>query len=165
MTRCFIEQMKEHGEGHIVSISSTTGLNPSPYAHVYSATKAALNAYMIGLNEKLRLDKLGDKINLTCVCPYYVSAQKEPEDSRFVFEIFQIILSHSLSSNSIRFPPLDVDDTSTDIVDAIVKNDSFVTIPSYYAPCFKFVNLFPLTVQQLVRDRVFKEYNVKSKKV
>lgn len=79
MTRAFLDQMRQTG-GHIVAISSMSGLHASPFAVPYSATKAAVNSYMSGLREKLRLEKLGDKIKLTCICPYYVATRKDIVD-------------------------------------------------------------------------------------
>jgi hypothetical protein len=46
------------------------------------------------------------------------------------------------------------------IIDAILKEETLVTIPSFYKPSFKFLELFPLSVQQLVRDRVFREHEM-----
>jgi all-trans-retinol dehydrogenase (NAD+) len=79
MTRAILDQMRQNG-GHIVTISSMSGLHASPFAVPYSATKAAVNSFMSGLTEKLRLEKLGDKIKLTCICPYYVTTRKDIVD-------------------------------------------------------------------------------------
>lgn len=80
MTRAFLDQMRAQKSGHIIAISSMSGLHASPFAVPYSATKAAINSYMSGLREKLRLEKLGDKIKLTCICPYYITTRKDIVD-------------------------------------------------------------------------------------
>lgn len=77
MTRCFMEQMKQNNGGHIVAISSMSGLFASAFAECYSATKAALNSYMGGLREKLRYEKLDEKIKTTCICPYYITTRND----------------------------------------------------------------------------------------
>lgn len=69
--------MKANNSGHVVSISSMSGLFPSPFALGYSSTKAALNSYMVALREQLRLEKLDDKIKVTCICPYYIATRKD----------------------------------------------------------------------------------------
>lgn len=79
MTRAFVDHMKAKG-GHIIAISSMSGLHASPFTVPYSATKAAINSYMSGLTEKLRLEKLQDKIKLTCICPYYISTREDIVD-------------------------------------------------------------------------------------
>lgn len=80
MTRAFIEQMKQGNGGHIVAISSMSGLHPSPFAVDYSATKAAINSFMAGLREKLRLENLDGKIKITTVCPYYITTRQDISD-------------------------------------------------------------------------------------
>lgn len=79
MTRAFLDQMRNTG-GHIVAISSMSGLHASPFAVPYSATKAAVINYMSGLTEKLRLEKNDDKIKLTCICPYFISTRKDIDE-------------------------------------------------------------------------------------
>lgn len=69
--------MKKHNGGQIVAISSMSALHPSPFAVEYSATKAAVNCYMKALGEKLRLQKMNDKIKLKCICPFYIKTRKD----------------------------------------------------------------------------------------
>lgn len=64
--------MMERQEGHIVTISSSGGLNGTAYLTDYSATKFAL----VGLHESLALElrELGShNIQMTCVCPNFVN--------------------------------------------------------------------------------------------
>lgn len=72
--------MKEGQGGHVVAISSMSGLHPSPFAVGYSATKSGLNAFMTALGERLRLEKLDGKIKTTCICPYYITTRKDIVD-------------------------------------------------------------------------------------
>jgi short-subunit dehydrogenase len=68
MTQLVLPEMLERGAGHIVNISSMSGLAPVPYATTYSATKAAL----IGFSQSLRYE-VGDRgVGVSVVCPYYV---------------------------------------------------------------------------------------------
>lgn len=43
----------------------------------YSATKAAINSYASGLTEKLRMEKLAEKVQLTCISPYYICTRED----------------------------------------------------------------------------------------
>lgn len=76
MTKIFLEHMKDKKSGHIVSISSMAGLQPSPYIIAYTGTKHGVCGFMAALNEHLRLEKLSDQIKTTCVFPYYVNTGK-----------------------------------------------------------------------------------------
>jgi short-subunit dehydrogenase len=68
MTQLLLPEMLQRGAGHIVNISSMSGLAPVPYATTYSATKAAL----IGFSQSLRYE-VGDRgVGVSVVCPYYV---------------------------------------------------------------------------------------------
>lgn len=77
MTRCFVDQMKLNNGGHIVAISSMSGLHASPFAVDYSASKAAVNSFMSGLTEKLRIEYSGKRFRTTCVCPFYITTRKD----------------------------------------------------------------------------------------
>jgi short-subunit dehydrogenase len=68
MTQLVLPEMLERGAGHIVNISSMSGLAPVPYATTYSATKAAV----IGFSQSLRYEVGGKGVGVSVVCPYYV---------------------------------------------------------------------------------------------
>lgn len=77
VVKTFLEEMKRNNSGHIVAISSMAAICPSPFCVEYSATKAAINSYMKALGEKLRLNKINNKILTTCICPFYVTSRKD----------------------------------------------------------------------------------------
>lgn len=54
MTQAVLPAMLERGSGQIVNISSVVGFQPMPRMTVYSATKAAINAFSTGLRMELR---------------------------------------------------------------------------------------------------------------
>ncbi len=67
----FLPDMIQRNSGHIVNIASAAGLVGNPKMSVYTASKWAV----IGWSDSLRLEmeKLGAKIKVTCVTPYYIS--------------------------------------------------------------------------------------------
>lgn len=64
----------------------------------------------------------------------------------------------------MRFPPLDVDIATNDIIKAITAGKAFATIPADLNRSVKYVNLFPLSVQQLARDLILREFEFKDLK-
>ena len=62
MVRAVLPQMRANGEGVIVNVSSSVTLKPLPLASVYTASKAALNAYTECL--ALELEPLGIRTRL-----------------------------------------------------------------------------------------------------
>jgi short-subunit dehydrogenase len=68
LTQLVLPEMLERRAGHIVNISSMSGLAPVPYATTYSATKAAV----IGFSQSLRYEVSDRGVGVSVVCPYYV---------------------------------------------------------------------------------------------
>lgn len=58
---------------------------------------------------------------------------------------------------SIRFPALETDETAREVVNGILREDFNVTIPGSQKPLIKLMNIFPLKVQEIIRDRVLRE--------
>jgi all-trans-retinol dehydrogenase (NAD+) len=71
VTREFLPAMIKRNSGHIVNIASAAGMLGNPKMSVYAASKWAL----IGWSDSLRieLEKLGTRVRVTCVTPYYIS--------------------------------------------------------------------------------------------
>jgi uncharacterized protein len=69
LCRLAIPGMVERGRGHVVNIASLAGKAALPYNTVYSATKHGL----IGFTYSLREELLGTGVNLSAVCPGYVT--------------------------------------------------------------------------------------------
>lgn len=65
LTRLVMPGMLERGRGHIVNVSSTVAKMRAPYAVVYSATKAALIQFTVGLREEYR----GSGVSASAVLP------------------------------------------------------------------------------------------------
>lgn len=68
-TRLFLPGMIERGSGHIVNISSLSGLVPLPFHIPYTATKYALT----GFSEVLAMEVARHGIGVTLVCPGAIS--------------------------------------------------------------------------------------------
>ena len=64
----FIPTMEARGAGSLVAVSSVAGFRGLPNAGAYSASKAALNAWM----ESLRL-RLDGRVHVMTVCPGFVT--------------------------------------------------------------------------------------------
>ncbi|MCK9412869.1 MAG: SDR family oxidoreductase [Prolixibacteraceae bacterium] len=65
LTSQILPYMVQNGGGHIVVVSSLTGLFGFPQRSAYSAAKHALHGYF----ETLRLEHFRDNIRVTMVCP------------------------------------------------------------------------------------------------
>jgi short-subunit dehydrogenase len=71
LSRLFLPKMIERGRGHIVNISSLSGLVGTPYDETYAATKHGL----MGFTRSLRLTAIGESypIGVSVICPGFIS--------------------------------------------------------------------------------------------
>ncbi|XP_055544083.1 17-beta-hydroxysteroid dehydrogenase 13-like [Wyeomyia smithii] len=148
VTKIFLSEMMERKQGHIVAISSICGIYPHPWAVMYTTTKHAVNGFMGALREQLRLQGYGRQIRTTCVSPYYISTRKDVTD--FLQEP--------------RFELLTTEYSARVIVDGILRNEPTVAVPPFLDLGIRLMQIFPVKIQQLVRDIVVKEHDLHSVK-
>ncbi|XP_058815380.1 17-beta-hydroxysteroid dehydrogenase 13-like [Topomyia yanbarensis] len=145
-TKVFLEKMMERKRGHIVAISSMSGMYAFPWAVVYSTSKYAVNGFMAAVTEQLRLQGYGDHIQTTCVCPYYIATRKD------IVEFLK----------KPRFKLLTTEHTARVIIEGILRNEVILAIPPFFDLGVRFMQLFPVKIQQLVRDYIIREYELNS---
>lgn len=68
---CFLPDMIDQQEGHLINIASAAGLMPNPNMSVYAASKWAV----LGWSESVRLEMQEQKtgVNITTVMPSYIN--------------------------------------------------------------------------------------------
>ena len=71
LSRLFLPKMIERGRGHIVNISSLSGLVGTPYGEAYASSKHGL----IGFTRSLRLTAIGESypVGVSVICPGFIS--------------------------------------------------------------------------------------------
>ncbi|KMQ88125.1 epidermal retinal dehydrogenase 2 [Lasius niger] len=85
--QAFLPSMLEKNHGHIVALSSISGLVGIPYLVPYSATKYAVRGLMETLKNELRISSEGKSlINFTTICPYMVDTGlcKKPKINKLI---------------------------------------------------------------------------------
>ncbi|XP_044269306.1 dehydrogenase/reductase SDR family member 7 [Tribolium madens] len=65
LTRLAVKHFNEKGAGHVAVVSSLAGVFGVPYSATYTATKHAIHGYFDGL----RIEKMGQNIAVTLLCP------------------------------------------------------------------------------------------------
>lgn len=110
VTRVFIKDMIKQRKGHIINISSASGLIPLPKGSVYASSKWAV----LGWSESLRmeLEQEGQELHVTTVCPSYIDTG-----------MFKGVKAPLL------FPLLQPDDVVTKIIKAVKNNDAILMMP------------------------------------
>jgi short-subunit dehydrogenase len=65
LTRLYVAEMVERGDGRIMNVASTAAFQPGPFMAVYFATKAFVLSFSEALAEELR----GTGVTVTALCP------------------------------------------------------------------------------------------------
>lgn len=103
---------------------------------------------MQALYEEIRQDGYGDVVHCTSVHPYFVSTRKDLMDWL-----------------KLRFPPITAERTANEAVDAMLRNELQVSVPSWNMSLLTMFKILSFKNQQLIRDYILKEndtYNIKS---
>lgn len=80
LTNRYLRQMREHGSGTIINVSSTAGFQPMPFRATYAATKAFVSSFTEAIAEENR--PFG--IRIMALCPgstatnFFAAAGSEP---------------------------------------------------------------------------------------
>ena len=69
--RAAVPLMRTKGEGRIVNMASTAGVEGYPYVSAYTASKHAL----VGLTRSLALELARDRIRVNALCPAYTNTE------------------------------------------------------------------------------------------
>ncbi|CAL1687951.1 unnamed protein product [Lasius platythorax] len=138
--QAFLPSMLEKNHGHIVALSSISGLVGIPYLVPYSATKYAVRGLMETLKNELRISSEGKSlINFTTICPYMVDTGlcKKPKINK--------LLSNFLPLNSSKY-------VATQIINAQRRNIIEISVPSFWIFCLSFARILPENAQISIRD-------------
>jgi short-subunit dehydrogenase len=65
LTKLFLDDMLEQGDGEILNVASIAGFFPGPFWSVYSASKA----YVLSFSEALANELAGSGVTVTVLCP------------------------------------------------------------------------------------------------
>ncbi|XP_055696402.1 estradiol 17-beta-dehydrogenase 11-like [Lutzomyia longipalpis] len=141
--RAFLKGMIERKKGHVVCIASASTIHPMPGATIYTGTKWGVAGLMAALEEELRGEGHGNYLKFTTVYPYFVSTRKD-----------------LMKSINLRFPAITAQETAKVAVAAMLKNEKDVAVPTYLYFLSKFSKNFTAEVQQLIRDKIFRERDV-----
>lgn len=71
LTRLLLPNMLQHNSGHIVNIASLAAKKGHPFDSIYSASKAGLLMW----NDAVRQELANTGVNISVICPGYVSQQ------------------------------------------------------------------------------------------
>lgn len=140
----FLPNMIKNKRGHIVAISSIAGLIGGKYLTDYCASKFAVVGMMDSLEREIHDQGANQDIHLTTICPSCISTG--------MFQTFTTRFSWLL-------PVLNARDVADRIVDAVLKNKTFVALPPITLMFHRISNAIPAKVNELVQ--AYLDYGVK----
>lgn len=136
-TLAVLPEMRRHGEGRIVNISSIGGKISVPHLLPYSASKFALT----GLSEGLRAELAKDNIFVTTVCPHLTRTGSPPNvtfKGQHRLEYTWFSLGDSLAAVSI-----DADQAARNIIEAGKYGDAELILSLQANLAIRLHTLFP----------------------
>lgn len=131
--------MKSNGKGHIIFLTSVAVITGFSQQLAVNVSQFAVQGLYESVVEELRVAKLDNVIKTTLVhiYPFIVNAR----------------LNNALSLRLPGFFGSIRDDKAADrIVNAVRKNKTEISIPSYGLTLSNFLKLFPRTIVHLVRN-------------
>jgi uncharacterized protein len=144
LVRQALPGMTSRGRGHIVNISSMSGVAAVPHMAVYGAGKAALHHYTAVVQRELDFDK--SPVGMTLVTLGEVAGTQMMEDAR------QSPIIAAVSDRLARtkaLPSITPADVATAVADAVRHNRRSVTVPRRIGPMIGLRNA-PSRLQDLV---------------
>ena len=150
LTKKLLPKMISQGAGHVVVLSSYAGKIGSPYQSVYSATKAGLIKWVMGMSRELK----GSGISFSVISPSYVSQAGMYSD----------ILNKS--TDQLNTPKIAGEVTPQKVVKAVIrsiqKNRTDIIVGSPFLRIFAAINeLAPDCVTKLFDSLGLSQYNEK----
>lgn len=107
--------MVERKRGHIVALSSASGITALPEAITYSSTKFGVRGFMESLAMQLLHRGESDFIKTTCIFPYFIRTSQAPVESVMQGCRHKILY--------------DVSHSARKMVEGILRNEEIITIP------------------------------------
>lgn len=136
----FLPAMIKKNSGHIVNISSAGGMVGNPRMSIYVASKWAV----IGWSDSIRLEmeKLGLKVKVTCITPYYINTG-----------MFDGV------KTSVFVPINKAENAARAIIRGIEKNKLYVRMPLIVYTLQFFKGVLPVRMFDLIVGKYLKVYH------
>ncbi len=132
-------------KGHIVNISSLSGLIPGWMQVAYSTTKWAV----LGFTRSLRVEAIAYGIKVTAVCPGIVDTS--------IFDNTTLLdISRKDFKNQVPFKPMNVTRSAQLIIREMLKNKAEVVFPFHAKALKYFYKLLPGTFESFGKKDVVK---------
>jgi short-subunit dehydrogenase len=136
--------MLQRGSGHIVGISSMAGLRGIPFEPAYSASKAAVAAYLESLRSELRQRGIA----VTTVFPGYVQTPLLDE------------INGMMGADMSRGRALTASAAAAMIVTAIDRKRSYIYLPWAIGFSARISRLLPPRLYDRVMSRMFSRFSI-----
>ena len=136
--------MLERGSGHIVGISSMAGLRGIPFEPAYSASKAAVAAYLESLRSELR--QRG--ITVTTVFPGYVQTPLLDD------------INGMMGADMARGKALTASDAAAMIGTGIERRQSYIYLPWSLGFGARLSRIMPPRLYDRVMSRMFSRFSI-----
>ena len=152
-TLCAYRVMAKQGFGHIINISSASGLTPQPGNAPYCTCKHGI----IGLSLSLRFEGADLGVKLSAVCPGDMKTSMY-ENMVVVNAIRERVVEVSRRSHFL-IPQISAQDAARRILHGVSRNQALIIFPASVRWIWRLARLFPALIYRvsLYRMRMFRD--------
>jgi len=152
-TICAYRVMAKQGFGHIVNISSASGLTPQPGNAPYCTCKHGI----IGLSLSLRFEGFDLGVKVSAVCPGDMKTRMY-ENMVVVNAIRERVVEISRRSHFL-IPQISAQDAARRILRGVARNQALIIFPASVRWIWRLARLFPALIYRvsLYRMRMFRD--------
>jgi len=152
-TLCAYRVMAKQGFGHIVNISSASGLTPQPGNAPYCTCKHGI----IGLSLSLRFEGADLGVKVSAVCPGDMKTRMY-ENMVVVNAIRERVVEVSRRSHFL-IPQISAQDAARRILHGVSRNQALIIFPASVRWIWRLARLFPALIYRvsLYRMRMFRD--------
>jgi len=134
--------MARQGFGHIVNVSSVTGLVPQPINAPYATAKHAV----VGLSLSLRLEGADLGVKVSVVCPGYVKTS--------IYEHVELVGVNRAEATRPPIKGIEAADAARAILEGVLRNQAVIVFPPVFRWAWRAYRLVPSIAEWVMLPRV-----------
>ena len=134
--------MVRQGFGHIVNVSSVTGLVPQPINAPYATAKHAV----VGLSLSLRLEAADLGVKVSVVCPGYVKTS--------IYDNVELVNVDRAVTSRSPIRPIEASAAARAILEGVARNQAVIIFPAVIRWAWRVYRLIPSMAERVMLPRV-----------
>lgn len=151
--------MAKQGYGHIVNVSSATGLIPQPGNTPYCTSKWGI----VGLSLSLRFEGADLGVKVSCVCPGDMKTDIYENVTIMNWKVSRDEYERVTRRTHFLMPQWTVEEAVAEILRGVTRNKALIIFPAVIRWIWRLYRAFPAVIYwiSIRRMRMFREFRIK----